>query len=221
MQSSLTFGILVSCMCRAVVQPLCRAILSAARCARRWMAWSLLMFPCPSTRLTTAWRCGMPLSDSSCSHTVDLLPEMLVFDETDSPYMPIISWLSKASAKSRHSCRQSSRVKFPVCSIAGLISMRITLFLMFGRFIVANFISVHIPVASIPCGMKLSQTRVIFSGCFLFLDSPDTYNIALMPWAIAFALAIMDCPPCYFRPLFLPESCSPSVRTAKSRRHGR
>ena len=40
--------------------------------------------------------------------------------------------------------------------------------------IYANFISVKMPVASIPCGMKLSQIRIILSGCFLFLDSPDT-----------------------------------------------
>ena len=67
-----------------------------------------------------------------------------------------------------------SRRKVIPQSIAGLISMRMTLFLMFAWFMVANFISVHIPVASMPCGMKLSQMRVIFSGCFLFFDSPDT-----------------------------------------------
>ena len=52
---------------------------------------------------------------------------------------------------------------------------------MSGRSMVTNFISVQMPEASMPCGMKLSQMRVIFSGCFLFLDSPDTYSIALMP----------------------------------------
>ena len=100
--------------------------------------------------------------------------DMFVRDEMTLPSLSRISWLSKASAKSFHSCCQSSEVKFSVCSIARLISMRMTLFFMFGWFIVANFISVQIPVASMPCGMKLSQMRVILSGCFLFLDSPDT-----------------------------------------------
>ncbi len=174
MQPVLTWGMFLSCMHMAVIQPLCLATFSAARCARRWMAWSLLMFPSSSTRQTMAWRCGMPLLDSSCSHTLDLLCDMFVRAETVLPSLSRISWLSKAAAKSFHSCRQSSTVKFSVCSIAGLISIRMTLFFMLGWFMVANFISVHIPVASMPCGMKLSQIRVILSGCFLFLDSPDT-----------------------------------------------
>ena len=68
-----------------------------------------------------------------------------------------------------------------------------------------------------PCGMKLSQIRVILSGCFLFLDSPDTYSIALMPWATAFALAIMRRPPLHLHLLFLPDNGWPSARTARSR----
>lgn len=174
MQSALTWGMFLSWMRMAVVQPLCLATFSAARCARRWMAWSLLMFPSSSTRQTMAWRCGMPLFDSSCSHTLDLLCDMFVRAETTLPSLSQISCSSKAAAKSYHSCRQSSNVKSSVCSIAGLISMRMTLFLMLGWFMVANFISVQIPVASMSCGMKLSQMRVILSGCFLFLDSPDT-----------------------------------------------
>ena len=220
MQSALTSGMLSSCTCMAVVQPLCRATFSAARCARRWMAWSLLMFPSSSTRLTMACRCGMPLLDSSCSHTEDLLPDTFVLSETVLPSLSRITCSSKATAKSFQSCFQSLTVKFLVCSIAGLISMRMTLFLIFGWFIVANFISVQIPVASKPCGMKLSHIRVIFSGCFLFLDSPDTYSIALMPWATAFALAIIHRPPCRVHPLYLPGNCSQSVRTARSLLHG-
>ena len=181
------------------------------------MAWSLLIFPFSSTRLTMAWRCGMPLLDSSCSHMEDLLPDMFVCAETTLPSLSRISCMSKAAAKSFHSSCQSSNVKFSVCSIAGLISIRIALFLMFGWFIVANFISVQIPDASIPCGMKLSQIRVILSGCFLFLDSPDTYSIALMPWATAFALAIIRRPPLLLRLLSLSDSCWQSVRTARSR----
>ena len=108
-------------------------------------------------------------------------------------------------------------VKSPVCFMAGLISIRMTLFFMLGWFMAANFISVQIPVASMPCGMKLSHIRVIFSGCFLFFDSPDTYSIALMPWAMAFALAIMHRPPCPACPLSLPGNCLHFVRTAGSR----
>lgn len=105
----------------------------------------------------------MPLLDSSCNQTLDLLPDTLVRGETTLPSLSRISCSSKAAAKSYHSCRQSSKVKSSVCSIAGLISMRMTLFLMFAWFMVANFISVHIPVASMPCGMKLSQVAIVYA----------------------------------------------------------
>ncbi len=175
------------------------------------------MFPRSSTRLTMTCRCGMPLLDSSCSHTEDLLPDTLVLPDTTFPSLSRIVCPSNAAAKSSHSCFQSSIVKSPVCSMAGLISIRMTLFFMLGWFMAANFISVQIPVASMPCGMKLSHIRVIFSGCFLFFDSPDTYSIALMPWAMAFALAIMHRPPCPACPLSLPGNCLHFVRTAGSR----
>ncbi len=162
----------MSWMLAAVCQPRFLATRSAARCARRWMLRSLLMFPFSSRRLTTAWRWGMPLSDSRCSHTVDLLPARLVFGDSKQPFLSFISRRSNSATKSSHSCLQSSAEKWRVCSFAGLISIWMRLFFIRGRHKESSLTEFHIPNGSMPGGRKLSQIWKILSGCFLFADTP-------------------------------------------------
>ena len=133
--------------------------------------------------------------------------------------LPLPSWmvcLSNSSANFCHNFCQSSIVKSLVCSIAGLTSIWITEFLMPGWLFAVSDISSQMPIASKSGERYWSHTWCIFSGSFLFLDSPLIYRSALMPCDIAFALPIM----CFLLslpcPLCVVESNRLSSRTAST-----
>ena len=64
------------------------------------------------------------------------------------------------------------------------------------------------------CEAALASARL---GLETIVFTVSVDSIALMPWLMDFALAIIRHPPLSLRPLSLPGSCSPSVRTAGSR----
>ena len=159
MQSRFTFGRLTYLICTAVVQPRFFATRSAARWARRWMLWSLLILPSSSIRQTAAWRCGTPPSDSLCSQTVYLLLARLVWQERTFPSLPVNTCLSNSAAKSCQSLCQSSMSKKRVCSAEGLSSILITEFLTGLKRDKVSCMEFHIPIASGWEGNRLSTTR--------------------------------------------------------------
>ena len=153
----------------AVFQPRFTATRSAARCARRWMLWSLLMFPFSSKRQIAAWRWGtFPLdfhvqvnhvfAVCQIGRTGTDFPVLTgnhlfveLFDELAPELLPVLNVIETGMLRRWNQHYSDNGILYRP---------------MLGKGQMHEF---HIPIASSSGGNRLSNTRYIFpdASCVL------------------------------------------------------